>query len=207
MVNGEQLPPSQERFISHPVPSGITRIEGISTGIREFTPGIRGFSPGIREFSPFPGLSPLSVTLEPHRHWWHEDSGFTGKPFRDISADGREESKLSLLCQGIHPSLEHSSPAAPGIGAGSSCGSLEKAKVWITSAWRGKNSKKKGTCNSRKAALGKTSPGGYTQQVVYVQELSNSTRYTPGKMGILIQRCFQQGCGGSRRGDRNTLLQ
>lgn len=25
-------------------------------------------------------------------------------------------------------------------------------------------------------------------------------RYTPGKMGILLQRCFQQGCGGPRRG-------
>lgn len=137
MVNGERLPPSQECFISHPVLSGITGIEEISTGIRES-------STGIREFSPFPGLSPVSVTLEPHRHWWHEDSGFTGKPFRDISADGREESKLSLLCQGIHPSLEHSSPTAPGIGAGSSCGSLEKAKVWIPPAWRGKNSKKKG---------------------------------------------------------------
>lgn len=136
MVNGERLPPSQECFISHPVLSGITGIEEISTGIRES-------STGIREFSPFPGLSPVPVTLEPHRHWWHEDSGFTGKPFRDISADGREESKLSLLCQGIHPSLEHSSPTAPGTGAGSSCGSLEKAKVWIPPAWRGKTPKKR----------------------------------------------------------------
>lgn len=36
------------------------------------------------------------MTLEPPRGGWHEDSGFTGRPFWDISADGREESKLFL---------------------------------------------------------------------------------------------------------------
>lgn len=151
------------------------------------------------------------MTLEPPRDGWHEDSGFTGRPFWDISADGREESKLFLNFFFFF--ALPGNPSLPGAQQPNSSWNWGWEFLWLFGKGQsldsfkpgGKKNQKKPPikrdlqfqegCSGKNISRGIHSAGGLCT------ELSNSTRYTPGKkMGILLQRCFQQGCGGSRKG-------